>query len=112
MQLFLSLTNLFHAHALPRALTTSAETALTVVGLYYWRFPQAGEEPKQRRLEKEQGGLVISLVLAALAFVLRPTNAAIWVVLGLYHLSDQLRISWRAMLRSTVLAAVAGCVPH
>ncbi|KAI5454608.1 glycosylphosphatidylinositol anchor biosynthesis [Naganishia albida] len=41
--LFLSLTNLFHAHALTRTLTTSAETCLTVIALYYWPLPLSEE---------------------------------------------------------------------
>jgi phosphatidylinositol glycan class B len=43
IQLFLSFTNLFHAHALTRTLTTSAETCLTVMALYYWPLPLSEE---------------------------------------------------------------------
>ncbi|OCF43763.1 hypothetical protein I317_02367 [Kwoniella heveanensis CBS 569] len=38
--LFLSLTSLFHAHLLPRALSTSPETLLTTMALYYFPFPK------------------------------------------------------------------------
>jgi phosphatidylinositol glycan class B len=40
-QLFLSLTSLFNAHLLPRALSTSPETLLTVAAVYY--YPIGGE---------------------------------------------------------------------
>ncbi|WVQ71180.1 hypothetical protein IAR50_000705 [Cryptococcus sp. DSM 104548] len=38
--LFLSLTSLFNAHLLPRALSTSPETLLTLMALYYFPLPQ------------------------------------------------------------------------
>lgn len=47
-QLFLSLFNLFNAHALTRTLTTSAETCLTVIALYYWPLPLAEERSRWR----------------------------------------------------------------
>ncbi|BEJ13219.1 hypothetical protein CspHIS471_0303930 [Cutaneotrichosporon sp. HIS471] len=37
--LFLSLTSLFNAHLLPRALSTSPETLLTTMALYYYPLP-------------------------------------------------------------------------
>lgn len=41
-KMFLSLTSLFHAHILPRALSTSQETLLTALALLY--FPLPGPE--------------------------------------------------------------------
>jgi phosphatidylinositol glycan class B len=38
-KLFLSLTSLFNAHLLPRALSTSPETLLTTMALYYYPLP-------------------------------------------------------------------------
>nr|XP_031859915.1 uncharacterized protein CI109_004764 [Kwoniella shandongensis]KAA5526987.1 hypothetical protein CI109_004764 [Kwoniella shandongensis] len=38
--LFLSLTSLFNAHLLPRALSTSPETLLTIMALYYFPLPK------------------------------------------------------------------------
>ncbi|KAL7420310.1 glycosylphosphatidylinositol anchor biosynthesis [Cryptotrichosporon argae] len=45
--LFLSLTSFFHAHALPRALSTSPETLLTTAALVY--FPLASLNARPRR---------------------------------------------------------------
>lgn len=87
-QLFLSLTNLFHAHALTRALSTSAETCLTVAALYYWPLPGV------------KGKLTISLVLSAIAFVIRPTNVVLWGVLALELASPSV------ILRAMVVGAV------
>lgn len=49
-QLFLSLTSLFNAHLLPRSLSTSPETLLTVMALYYFPFP-APAVPKANGLQ-------------------------------------------------------------
>ncbi|KAE8540095.1 hypothetical protein D1P53_004033 [Cryptococcus gattii VGV] len=48
--LFLSLTSLFNAHLLPRSLSTSPETLLTVMALYYCPFP-APAVPKMNGLQ-------------------------------------------------------------
>ncbi|EAL22074.1 hypothetical protein CNBC2120 [Cryptococcus deneoformans B-3501A] len=40
--LFLSLTSLFNGHLLPRSLSTSPETLLTLMALYYFPFPAPG----------------------------------------------------------------------
>lgn len=48
-ELFLSLASLFNAHLLPRALSTSPETLLTTMALYYYPLPGGGS-----------GGLVTS----------------------------------------------------
>lgn len=49
-QLFLSLTSLFNAHLLPRSLSTSPETLLTVMALYNFPFP-APAVPKVNGLQ-------------------------------------------------------------
>ena len=36
----MSLTSLFNAHLLPRALSTSPETLLVTLALLYWPFPE------------------------------------------------------------------------
>lgn len=79
------MTNLFHAHALTRFLSTSAETSLTIIALYYWPFqsaaaPIAGNTSYSRKIDF--GRLALSLGLSATAFVLRPTNLVFWVVMG------------------------------
>ncbi|KAJ9108902.1 hypothetical protein QFC21_000223 [Naganishia friedmannii] len=110
--LFLSLTNLFHAHVLTRTLTTSAETCLTVMALYYWPLPLLDESMRwntERSINKQaiqqssviadkqseatlhdktkddqdEDKLNLSLALSAAAFVLRPTNIVLWLFLGI-----------------------------
>ncbi|KAJ9125245.1 hypothetical protein QFC22_000200 [Naganishia vaughanmartiniae] len=110
--LFLSLTNLFHAHVLTRTLTTSAETCLTVMALYYWPLPLSDESSRwvsegstpnkaiqqssvisgkqsqttpdvKTKDDQDEDNLNLSLALSAAAFVLRPTNIVLWSFLGL-----------------------------
>lgn len=102
LKLFLSLTNLFHAHALPRALTTSTETALTVLALHYWPF--------DRRQGNSTDNLSLALVVAAVTFVLRPTNIVLWIVLGGYHLTSQVRYELAAASRTFSSATTIGYV--
>lgn len=42
LQIFLSVTSLFHAHVLPRSLSNSPETLLTTLALVYFPFRHAG----------------------------------------------------------------------
>ncbi len=71
-QLLLSVGNLFNAHALPRALSTSFETFLTIAALTYWPLPKT----------KGRSSLVVSLLLSAIAITVRPTNGVLWLCLG------------------------------
>lgn len=103
-------------------LTTSAETCLTVIALYYWPMPMVAEKSRwsseqSRRIrfspphsadetsqkaghktgsksrdDQEEDNLVLSLTLSAMAFVLRPTNIVLWSFLG----CELCLRSWRA----------------
>lgn len=60
-ELFLSLTSLFNAHLLPRALSTSPETLLTTMALYYYPLPSlnyGGGATKETKAPKTQSALV------------------------------------------------------
>ena len=93
MQYFLSMTSLFHALSLGRTLSNSLETSLTTVALSYWPWPGS-----------KSGGISKSLAVAAVACLVRPTNAIIWAFLFF-------EFAWRRRsdldtLRSLVLQAV------
>ena len=112
-QFFLSLTNLFHAHALTRALSTSAEASLTIIALYYWPFqspatPIAGNKSHSRKIEF--GRLALSLALSATAFILRPTNVVFWVVMGGELVIRVLRYDVSAGFKVILLATSIGFV--
>ncbi|OSD08566.1 glycosyltransferase family 22 protein [Trametes coccinea BRFM310] len=69
--LFLSFTSFFHGLSLSRSISNSAETSLTTIALSY--FPW---DPSLSRWKNE---VRKSLLVAALACAIRPTNAVLWV---------------------------------
>ncbi|XP_050373229.1 mannosyltransferase APTG1 isoform X2 [Argentina anserina] len=86
--LFSQLTNWFMFFCFNRTLSNSLETVLTIVSLYYWPCirPSSSEHP----VESRKWGLIF----AALACVVRPTSAIIWLYVGLLELflsRDKLR---------------------
>ncbi|KAI0672934.1 glycosyltransferase family 22 protein [Trametes maxima] len=90
--LFFSFTSFFHGLSLSRSISNSAETSLTTVALSY--FPWDINSPKWR------GDLSRTLLFAALAYAIRPTNAVIWVFMFTWLL-------WTVRGRpSTVLAII------
>lgn len=74
--LALSLLNPFNWYVITRAFSNSLEMALTTIALAYWPW----------RL-KDYKKLYIACGFAFVACILRPTNAVIWLVLGLYYIS-------------------------
>ena len=70
---------------------------LTTVALYYWPW---------RNIEPVRSGVsprVIALLIAALTFMVRPTSAIIWVVLGLQHL---FLLHWKERVRFVMAEVV------
>ncbi|CAK9783538.1 hypothetical protein CC85DRAFT_279347 [Cutaneotrichosporon oleaginosum] len=114
--LFLSLTSLFNAHLLPRALSTSPETLLTTIGLYYYPLPAfrpaslgatcvpsqdgtAEHHEAQRTcgaMDRAEGGktrpssdnMLFAAAVAALSLCIRPTMLVFWAYL---HLETSIR---------------------
>ena len=97
--LFLSLVNLFHAHALTRPLSTSAETCLTVMALYYWPLPPHTHPKNVPGHSQSESKIALSLFLSAIAFVLRPTNMVLWMVLGA-------ELIWRTISQRNLVSGV------
>ncbi|KAH7926671.1 glycosyltransferase family 22 protein [Leucogyrophana mollusca] len=72
---FLSLTSFFHALSLSRSLSNSFETSLTTIALSYFPWDSiTSSRPVSPRVDVRH-----CAVFAALACILRPTNAIIWV---------------------------------
>lgn len=83
--LFLSLGSAFHWFCSTRTFSNSLETSLTVMALYYWPWPSKEEKTAKRVvLSGPETSLNLSLGLAAVACILRPTNALIWATLGAF----------------------------
>ncbi|KAG2187447.1 hypothetical protein INT44_005135, partial [Umbelopsis vinacea] len=103
--LFCTLVSFFNFHMAARTLSNSLEMVLTVIALNYW--------PIDGTVDYTSGTWIrdfrVSLAWAALACIIRPTNALIWAFLGL-HLMFKARSHISAIIANTAaifLAAVA-----
>ncbi|PWN50316.1 hypothetical protein IE53DRAFT_387395 [Violaceomyces palustris] len=99
--LILSTTSMYSLYTSTRTFSNSLEASITSVALYHWPFVSLtedvsvqGESGKQHpRAEKVvhrdrfRSELTISLSLAALACLLRPTNSILWIFLSLKLIS-------------------------
>jgi len=85
-KLFLSWTSFFNCMALSRSLSNSTETSLTAVALRFWlRYLESIERALQAgKTTTDTGALASALAWAAVACILRPTNAVLWIVLLLH----------------------------
>ncbi|KAF8077743.1 glycosyltransferase family 22 protein [Lyophyllum atratum] len=77
--LFLSLTSFFHALSLSRSLSNSLETSLTTIAFAYYPWDVSSSLSPQ--LIYNSSRMKMALIFAALACMVRPTNAVIWVYL-------------------------------
>ncbi|KAK0463835.1 glycosyltransferase family 22 protein [Desarmillaria tabescens] len=77
--LFLSLTSFFHALSLSRSFSNSFETSLTTIAFSY--YPWDASTRLSPQLIYNRSKIRKSLVFAALACAIRPTNAVIWIYL-------------------------------
>ncbi|KAK2466735.1 hypothetical protein APHAL10511_000993 [Amanita phalloides] len=77
--LFLSLTCLFHALALSRSLSNSLETSLTTIA--FTHYPWDATTLSSPNVYFQRSRLRIMFIFVALACMIRPTNAIIWIYL-------------------------------
>lgn len=73
LTLLVSLTSFFHGLALVRTLSNSLETSLTVLALSHW--------PAHSPPAKSFQTLLLPLLIASVACIVRPTNAILWLYL-------------------------------
>ncbi|KAL2611148.1 hypothetical protein R1flu_022840 [Riccia fluitans] len=81
--LFSQMVNWFTFFCMTRTLSSSLETTLTIVALYYW--------PEGENLKVELDGRwltsrQLALIIAAVSCAVRPTSAVIWLYVGVVHL--------------------------
>ncbi|KAF8590085.1 glycosyltransferase family 22 protein [Ramaria rubella] len=98
----LSLTSLFHLQALSRTLSNSLETSLTTLALSDWPFSTVNSSQQ----------LIKPIIVAALACMIRPTNAIIWSFLVLelsWRIRHDLGHVWRVWIQLFAVGMVA-CV--
>ncbi|KAG2203600.1 hypothetical protein INT47_011694 [Mucor saturninus] len=77
--LFTTLCSWFNFLMAARTLSNSMEMVFTIVALNYWPLPGVVNFGERSWLKRYR----ISLVLASIACVMRPTNGLIWLFLGL-----------------------------
>ncbi|KAG9570479.1 glycosyltransferase family 22 protein, partial [Aureobasidium melanogenum] len=77
--LFLTIFSPWQWFCSTRTLSNSLETTLTTVGLWLWPLRNDPKQPGSNAMS-----LRMALALAAVATVLRPTNAIIWIVMAVY----------------------------
>ncbi|KAG0064799.1 glycosylphosphatidylinositol anchor biosynthesis [Linnemannia elongata] len=73
--LFLTVTSWWNFFCSTRTLANSLEASLTIVALYYWPFMGSSSA-------KSKGNLKLSLFIASLTCIFRPTAAILWLFLG------------------------------
>ncbi|KAK6456923.1 glycosyl phosphatidylinositol synthesis [Scheffersomyces xylosifermentans] len=74
--LLLSVFNPFNWYVSTRSFSNSFETALTTVALRYWPWNN----------EVDYKSYVLSIAIALITCIVRPTNSIIWIFLGLHYL--------------------------
>ncbi|KAJ4406615.1 glycosylphosphatidylinositol anchor biosynthesis [Neurospora sp. IMI 360204] len=81
--LWMTVLNPWQWYCSTRTFSNSLETTLTIAALYYWPWDllQDAKSDKQEPLQVKGnlGSLRASLILAAVAVLLRPTNLLIWL---------------------------------
>ncbi|SGY14818.1 BQ5605_C013g07112 [Microbotryum silenes-dioicae] len=83
VQLFCSLGSFFNFHTSTRTFSNSMETALTTLAIALWPWPGRAKSDEQALSAPQYfSSLAFSLGLAAIACVMRPSNAIIWLTLG------------------------------
>ncbi|KAK4196133.1 family 22 putative glycosyltransferase [Triangularia verruculosa] len=120
--LWMTVLNPWQWYVSTRTFSNSLETTLTIAALSYWPWELLGDakETKEEPLKQKGRGnsLRISLVLAAIAVLLRPTNLFIWLgvitlTLARVTLDGQSPIkqsTFLILLRETILCGSAALV--
>ncbi|KAG2736134.1 hypothetical protein G9P44_000224 [Scheffersomyces stipitis] len=105
----LSVGNPFNWYVSTRAFSNSFETALTTIALRYW--------PWNTTSDIQYDSFLTSIAFGAVSCIVRPTNAIIWMYLGIYylwtirasHVLDIVKLLFLALLELTTILAV-NCV--
>lgn len=90
--LWLSLLNPFNWYVSTRSFSNNLETTLTIVALYYWPWNQVDGKIHNRNW-------YTSLACGIVSCIIRPTNALIWLPLGIWllvNMHKQISYKWIA----------------
>jgi len=83
--LLCQLANWFTFYCIVRTFSNSLETVLTTMALFYWDWPGWNSKPV-KNLQHTHSTRSISLFLAIISFLIRPTSAVLWLFLGIDRL--------------------------
>ncbi|GAA5959978.1 hypothetical protein JCM21900_001448 [Sporobolomyces salmonicolor] len=117
--LLVSLTSFFNFFTATRTLSNSTEAALTAWALRWWPWGEFGALDEGDKRDEKDGGkglrpasssLTIALAFAALATILRPSNAIIWLSLGLQHIYRSAPARRRDILYQALLVGFLACL--
>lgn len=96
--LFSSLISWFNYYCMARTYSNSTETTLTTIAMYYWMNSIV--------LPTKKAHFRIALVLAAIACVIRPTSAIVWIFMGVYKIIVSLQASDRLNRTTGIISDV------
>ena len=97
--LFCSVTSFFNAYAGVRTFSNSIETTFTTIALYFWPFEYRDDPAKTFQ---HKSSLFLSLLLAGISCILRPTSAIMWSFLGIWYLLANRKSAARTFLTVTL----------
>ncbi|KAI0199660.1 glycosyltransferase family 22 protein [Astrocystis sublimbata] len=123
--LLMALLNPWQWYTATRTFSNCLETTLTAMALYYWPWELLGIEAEKKDESRDSSSLLkapglvnrlrASLILAAFAVLLRPTNIFVWVaictlVLTRFTLSGQSPLSQKVLLVLFREIVFCGCI--
>ncbi len=103
-QLWMTIFNPWQWYCSTRTFSNSLEATLTIMALYYWPWPAPGPGTPRARAQ----GRRLSLLLAAAAVVLRPTNLLVWLAVLAATLARMAPLSRAALAPLARDAALCG----
>ncbi|GAA5903644.1 hypothetical protein JCM8208_003643 [Rhodotorula glutinis] len=110
--LFVSLSSFFNLHTATRTLSNSTETTLTAWAWAYWPWDwvERRKGDKLRFALHRYYSLPVSLAFAAIATIMRPSNAVIWLFLSGHLFFTSSGVRQLALLRSTIFIGLVAAV--
>ncbi|KAF9372880.1 hypothetical protein CPB97_000960 [Podila verticillata] len=110
--LFLSVASWWNFFCSTRTLANSTEASITIMAIYYWPFTTPSGTHTRSFGDKvlgtssRQGSVTLSLAIASLTCIFRPTAAILWLFLGASLVLGYIRDGKFASVASTLISTV------
>ncbi|KAI9029797.1 Alg9-like mannosyltransferase family-domain-containing protein [Phycomyces nitens] len=98
--LFMTLCSWYNFFMAGRTLSNCMEMVFSILALNYWPLPNCPDQNWRKNLR-------VGLGLASLACLMRPTNAIIWLFLGLHLLATRPLYRWKIAFEAAAIVATA-----